>query len=83
MVIFMLFLIKTINGTCHLTSLCDIAVFTSNLCLTGEKANSVCVVNEACAYCPLVGFGFNDPLKQCFSLYRAVSQREGERGKKG
>ena len=29
----------------------------------------------------LVGcFGFNGPLRQCFSLYRAVSQREGERG---
>ena len=31
----------------------------------------------------LVGFGFNGPLTQYFSLYRAVSQREGERGKKG
>ena len=30
----------------------------------------------------LVGcFGFNGPLRQYFSLYRAVSQREGERGK--
>ena len=27
--------------------------------------------------------GFNGPLRQYFSLYRAVSQREGERGKKG
>ena len=33
----------------------------------------------------LVGWlvGFNGPLRQYFSLYRAVSQREGERGKKG
>ena len=31
----------------------------------------------------LVGFRFNGPLRQYFSLYRAVSQREGERGKKG
>ena len=31
----------------------------------------------------LVGFEFNGPLRQYFSLYRAVSQREGERGKKG
>ena len=32
----------------------------------------------------LVGcFGFNGPLRQYFSLYRAVSQREGERRKKG
>ena len=32
----------------------------------------------------LVGcFGFIGPLRQYFSLYRAVSQREGERGEKG
>ena len=30
----------------------------------------------------LVDFGFNGPLRQYFSLYQAVSQREGERGKK-
>ena len=31
----------------------------------------------------LVGcFGFNGPLRQYFSLYRAVSQREGEREEK-
>ena len=31
----------------------------------------------------LVGcFGFNGPLRQYFSLYRAVSQREGEGGEK-
>ena len=31
----------------------------------------------------LVGcFGFNSPLRQYFSLYRAVSQREGERKEK-
>ena len=32
----------------------------------------------------LVGwFGFHGPLRQYFSLYRAVSLREGERGEKG
>ena len=32
----------------------------------------------------LVGcFGLNGPLRQYLSLYRAVSQREGESGKKG
>ena len=32
----------------------------------------------------LVGcFGFSGPLRQYFSLYQAVSQREGERGEKG
>ena len=32
----------------------------------------------------LVGcFGFSGPLRQYFSLYRAVSQREGERVEKG
>ena len=31
----------------------------------------------------LVGcFGFNGPLRQYFSLYRAVSQRDGERKEK-
>ena len=31
----------------------------------------------------LVGcFGLNDPLREYFSLYRAVSQREGERREK-
>ena len=31
----------------------------------------------------LVGcFGFNSPLRQYFSIYRTVSQREGERGEK-
>ena len=31
----------------------------------------------------LVDFGLNEPLRQYFSLYRVVSQREGERGEKG
>ena len=31
----------------------------------------------------LGGLGFNGPLRQYFSLYRAVSQRERERGEKG
>ena len=31
----------------------------------------------------LVVFGLNDPLRQYFSLYRVVSQREGERKQKG
>ena len=30
----------------------------------------------------LVVLGFNGPLRQYFSLYRAVSQREGERGER-
>ena len=33
--------------------------------------------------CWLVGcFGFNGPFRQYFSLYRAVSQKEGERGER-
>ena len=31
----------------------------------------------------LVGLGFNGPLRQYFSLHRAVPQREEKRGKKG
>ena len=34
-------------------------------------------------YVVVVVFRFNGPLRQYFSLYRAVSQREGERGEKG
>ena len=30
----------------------------------------------------LVGFGLSGPLRQYFSLYQAVSQREGERNEK-
>ena len=40
--------------------------------------NSVCSIG-----CWLVGFGFNGPLRQYFSLYWAVSQRGGEREEKG
>ena len=44
--------------------------------------NALCIRFE-----PYVGwlvgcFGFNGPLRQYFSLYRAVSQREGERGER-
>ena len=31
---------------------------------------------------PDLRFGFNGPLRQYFSLYRAVSQSEGERGER-
>ena len=42
------------------------------------------IVNGVRAITPkLVGcFGLNGPLRQYFSLYRAVSQREGERKEK-
>ena len=30
----------------------------------------------------LVGFGFNGPLRQFFSLYRAVSQKRGRKRRK-
>ena len=41
--------------------------------------------SEATSYLDwLVGcFGFNSPLRQYFSLYQTVSQREGDRGEKG
>ena len=40
--------------------------------------------NKGWGYMDFLGcFGFNGPLKQYFSPYRAVSQREGERGEKG
>ena len=44
-----------------------------------------CSYNIICQFTIwLVGcFGFDGPCRQYFSLYRAVSQREGERGEKG
>ena len=50
------------------------------------RPSSLCFSVFACT-CKVVGwlvgcFGFNGPLRQYFSLYRAVSQREGERGEK-
>ena len=46
--------------------------------------NSLSIREALTGFGWLVGwFGFNGPLRQYFSLYRAVSQREGERGKKG
>ena len=50
------------------------------------QAQPALVLQSLACYCGswLVGcFGFNGPLRQYFSLYRAVSQREGERGEKG
>ena len=42
---------------------------------------SVCQVGKAPSW--LVGwFGFNGPLRQYFSLYRAVFQREGKQERK-
>ena len=46
-------------------------------------ANSLNLLFSALLIGWLVDFGFNGPLRQYFSLYRVVSQREGERGKKG
>ena len=41
-------------------------------------------LSETARYSWLVGcFGFNGPLRQYFSLYRAFSQREGDSGDKG
>ena len=41
------------------------------------------VLSELISPCWLVGcFGLNGPLRQYFSLYRAVSQRNGERKEK-
>ena len=48
------------------------------------KRGSLKMVSEFPPTGWLVGcFGFNGPLRQYFSLYRAVSHREGERGEKG
>ena len=43
-----------------------------------NRPNAICTFNFFEVLRTLVGFGFNGPLRQHFSLYRAVSQREGE-----
>ena len=52
----------------------------ASVCLwTYTVYNSYSEKREGCGW--LVGcFGLNGPLRQYFSIYRAVSQREGERG---
>ena len=52
-----------------------------------ERVHSICtlpnVIYTSINFSWLVGcFGFNDPLRQYFSLYRAVFQREGKIGEK-
>ena len=48
------------------------------------SAVAVVQISAHCEIGWLVGyFGLNDPLRQYFSLYRVVSQREGEREEKG
>ena len=42
-----------------------------------------CTIKQVCNSWLVGCFGFNGPLRQYFSLYQAVSQREGERGEKG
>ena len=52
-------------------------------CLTLVHSLQVQILVNFSLRCWLVGcFGFNGPLRQHFSLYRAVSQREGERGER-
>ena len=47
------------------------------VCVYSNSRNDVPRVAQRYGW--LVDFGFNGPLRQYFSLYRAVSQREGER----
>ena len=57
---------------------------TPKLCTSNMKRADGPRINITPRKLWLVGcFGFNGPLRQYFSLYRAVSQREGERGEKG
>ena len=52
------------------------------------QAYKPCSISQMLSYhhtssvCLVGCFGFNGPLRQYFSLYRAVSQREGERGER-
>ena len=49
-----------------------------------KESAKACLLDLKKDHLDLVGcFGFNGPLRQYFSLYRAVSQREGEREERG
>ena len=57
-------------------------IFYLKLKHTCDKYNNMLV--KLVDYTSMVGcFGFSGSLRQYFSLYQAVSQREGERGEKG
>ena len=71
---------------------CALAVVAGEGCLDIFLSSIICLLCPALSattrYNWLVGcFGFNGALRQYFNqyfnLYRAVSQREGERGEKG
>ena len=58
---------------------CDLKLFQS-ICIRFHAILDHFYVEKQVGW--LVDFGFNGPLRQYFSLYRAVSQREGDRGEK-
>ena len=58
-------------------SLWETARYRLKYCLKGPLSQKQSIIGW------LVGFGRNGPLRQYFSLYRDVSQREGDRGEIG
>ena len=56
--------------------------YASNMFTKSLKTVEVVDYTLQCQNDWLVDFGLNGPLRQYFSLYRAVSQREGERKEK-
>ena len=50
---------------------------------TTEGYQYILVIVDSFSECLVGCFGFNGPLRQYFSLYRAVSQSEGEGEEKG
>ena len=52
-------------------------------CINSWKAFAWCSTCIKWKWILIGCFGFSGPLRQYFSLYQAVSQREGERGEKG
>ena len=60
-----------------------ICEFTSFLTIFQSNQGDVRMIMNGCMQWLVGCFGLNGPLRQYFSLYRAVSQREGERGQEG
>ena len=52
------------------------------LCAKQKKRMKIAVISRVRIIWLVGYFGLNGPLRQYFSLYRAVSQREGERKEK-
>ena len=76
--------IKFLFGHFKSSFICHIAKFCTDMGYINESRVALLYDSNSSVEVSLVVwcFGFHAPLRQYFSLYRAVSQREGERKEK-